>query len=110
MATGRKAYTNEIIDRRLKQYESAGAVDALELMGLHDELSRVERKWIEKFTGAMVHARPRPLANHDHINARFERLTKLVDAALRSTSIAPIEREHLNRIATTLRARTPLKR
>ena len=104
----RKAYSVEIIDRRLRDCE-AGAVDALELIGLHDELARVERKWLEK-AAALKDGRKsvRPLANADQMNRRFERLARLVEVALRRTTMAAGEREWLERIAGETRGRKPL--
>lgn len=112
MSQIRKAHTVEIIDRRLRACEVSGALDPMELIGLHDELSRVERKWREKAADAHQPpnpARRRPLANAAHMNARFDRLTRLVDAALRRPlPTGGAERALLESISTQLRARQPL--
>ena len=42
----RPANSVSIIQKQLKQAEMSDAVDAMELIGIHDELSRIERKWI----------------------------------------------------------------
>jgi len=102
----RKAHSVEIIDKRLRDCELAGAdnVDVMELVGLYDELARVERKWREKSEASpRTGPRARPPANPQHMNARFERVTRLIEAA----AAAP-EREWLERIAAALHSRTPL--
>jgi hypothetical protein len=108
----RKAHSVEIIDKRLRDCELAGAdnVDVMELVGLYDELARVERKWREKSEASpRTGPRARPPANPQHMNARFERLTRLIEAVLRrSAAAAAPEREWLERIAAALRSRTPL--
>ena len=112
MSQIRKAHSVEIIDKRLRDCEVAGAsnVDVMELVGLYDELARVERKWREKSQAPpRTGPRARPPANPQHMNARFERLTRLVDAALRSQVAADSpERQLLRRAADALRERKPL--
>ena len=114
MSQIRKAHSVEVIEHRMKAYESSGRVDAMELIGLHDELARVERKWKAKAAGELPRkgsARSsRPLANAEHMDARFDRLKNLVDAALRTTLADANERAFLERIAAELHARTPLHR
>jgi hypothetical protein len=112
VSQARKAHSVEIIDKRLRDVEIAGAanVDVMELVGLYDELARVERKWREKSL-APPHSGPRarPPANPQQMNARFERLTRLIDAALRSESVSDSpERQLLRRAADALRQRKPL--
>lgn len=110
MSQIRKAHTNEVIDRRLRACEIAGEYDAMELVALHDELARVERKWIAKSNEpARTGPRARPLADPDAMNARFERLSRLIDAALRQPAPETPERVLLNRAANAVRERTPLK-
>ena len=105
----RKAHSVEIIDKRLRDCEIADAADAMELIGLHDELSRVERKWREKFeTPRAAGPRTRPLADAAAMNARFERLTRLVAVALRRPGDETAERVLLRKVATQLAERAPL--
>lgn len=115
MSQIRKAHSVEIIDRRLRDCEVGGVeqMDLMELVGLYDELSRVERKWRDKAQGPPRTApRARPLADPVQMNTRFERLGRLIDAALRRTdhsgTAATAERQLLQRAAEALRARTPL--
>lgn len=114
MSQIRKAHSFEIIENRLKAYESSGKHDAMELIGLHDELSRVERKWRAKAAGewgVRSGPRARPLANAQQMDARVERLKNLVDAALRSSDLPnDQERAFLERIAAELKSRMPLHR
>jgi hypothetical protein len=109
MSKARKAHSNEIIDRRLRQYESSDSVDSMELIELHNELSRVERKWIEKNSSGNERSNPPPLANHEHINQRFERLARLIAVAVRRAPQGP-ERDALERITAALQSRSPLKK
>jgi hypothetical protein len=111
MSRIRKAHSVEIIDRRLATYEVEGVADAMELVGLHDELARVDRKWREKAAGAMP-AQPgrgaRPPANAAPIDGRFARLLNLLDATLRRGVGTDAERDLLRRAAESVRARAPL--
>jgi hypothetical protein len=105
----RKAHSVEIIDRRLRDAEGAGnGVDAMELVGLHDELARVERKWI----GKRDQARPggRPLSDAGQLDARFDRLRRLVEVALRQPGddAGSAERRLLRGVAVALAWREPL--
>lgn len=111
MSQIRKAHSVEIIDRRLQALAAEGANDVMELIGLHDELSRVERKWKEKAAGEHAPKRPtpaRPPANAVRMDDRFAQLTRLVDAALRRGVADDAERRLLESIATTLHSRGPL--
>lgn len=110
MSQIRKAHSNEIIDRRLQQYEMADAIDLMELVGLHDEMARVERKWLEKAERQRAgDGGTRPLANAEEHNSRFERLTKLVEATLRRNTGDSPERQYLQRVGEQLRARKPVR-
>jgi hypothetical protein len=115
VSEGRKAHSVEIIDKRLRNCEIAGAanVDVMELVGLYDELQRVERKWREKSQAPpRTGPRARPPANPTLINSRFERLTRLIDAALRHVGGAASpdspERLLLQQVADALQSRIPL--
>jgi hypothetical protein len=110
MSQIRKSHTNEIIDRRLRDCEAGGVWDPMELVGLYDELARVERKWVEKSNApARGGPRARPLADANLMNARFERLARLVDAAIRQLPPdGSPERALLDRVEAALRTRKPL--
>jgi hypothetical protein len=45
----RPSNTVKIIERRLAQAEAADQLEPMELVSLHDELARVERKWLGQF-------------------------------------------------------------
>jgi hypothetical protein len=109
MSQIRKAHSVEIIDRRLRDLEVGGVADVMELVGLHDELTRVERKWLDKSKQpAHTGPRARPPADPAAMNGRFERLGRLVEAALRKPGPESPERALLGRVAAALRGRTPL--
>ncbi len=105
MSNIRKAHSVEIIDRRLQTAE-AGTPDLMELVGLHDELARVDRKWRAK--AAAPRPGGRPLADAAALDARFDRLARLVAAALRRPGAAATERAFLRLVAEQLRDRSPL--
>ena len=115
MSQIRKAHSVEIIDRRLRDCEVAGVanVDVMELVGLYDELSRVERKWLDKSQAPpRTGPRARPPADPAAMNTRFERLARLIEAASRkpagpTTADSP-ERRLLEKAAEALRRRSPL--
>ena len=105
----RKAHSVEIIDRRLRDAEAGIGDDAtaMGLVGLHDELARVERKWREKAAGTRPNGRP--LADAAAIDGRFERLGRLVAAALRRGDGTADERALLEPVDRRLRDRQPLR-
>jgi len=111
MSQIRKAHSVEIIEKRLRDCESETAPDVMELVGLHDELSRVERKWREKAEGRHQPANSRtvrPLADAAAMNARADRLTRLIDARLRKPIDHAPEAALLKTVADQLKAREPL--
>jgi hypothetical protein len=111
MSQIRKSHSVEIIEHRLRAAESADVADAMELVGLHDELSRVERKWREKAEGRHQPANSRtvrPLADASAMNARSDRLRRLVEARLRKPIEHDAERKMLKQVAAALTARKPL--
>ena len=97
----RKAHSVEIIERRLKTAEAAGA-DAMELVSLHDELARVERKWHEQAAAGSDRRRPTDAAKLD---AYFDRLARQVEAVLRRADVDPAERTLLDRARSAIAAR-----
>jgi len=111
MSQIRKSHSVEIIEHRLRAAESADLADAMELIGLYDELSRVERKWLEKAEGRHQPANSRtvrPLADAAAMNARADRLRRLIVARLRKPIEHDAERQMLETIAAQLSARKPL--
>jgi hypothetical protein len=102
MSHPRKAHTLEITERRLRDIESAIATDPMELIGLHDELARVERKWIEQTRAGSDRRRPGDKAKMD---AYFDRLTRQIDAALRREDVSADERKLLDTARTQIDAR-----
>jgi hypothetical protein len=100
---------------RLRDCEASGVgnVDVMELVGLYDELARVERKWLEKSQAPpRTGPRARPLADPGQINIRFERLTRLVEASMRYRAsvmtLNSAETNLLRRAGEALRTRRPL--
>lgn len=111
MSEPRKAHSVDVIDRRLSQYQSAGVADVMELVGLYDELARVERKRREKTARLKAGGKAdRPLANAAQHNVRLERLKIFVAAALRHTPQTgeASERFMLERVARELGQRSPV--
>ena len=54
----RPANTVKVITRRLEQAEAGEVVDPMELVSIHDELARVERKWLEQFAAGSERRKP----------------------------------------------------
>ena len=108
MSNVRKAHSVEIIDRRLRDAEAGVGDDAtpMGLVGLHDELDRVDRKWREKAAGTRPNGRP--LADAKAIDGRFDRLGRLVAATLRRAGGTAAERALLQGVADRLGDRSPL--
>ena len=108
MSNVRKAHSVEIIDRRLRDAEAGVGDDAtpMGLVGLDDELARVERKWREK--AAAPRPGGRPLADAAAMDGRSDRLGRLVAAALRRPGGGAGERALLQAVADRLRDRRPL--
>lgn len=107
----RKSHTNEIIDRRLRDCEMADRCDAMELIGLFDELARVERKWLANRKRIEAgEPNRRPLADEAALNGRFERLVRLIETSLRKGVADAGERQLLENIQQKLKSRTPVKR
>ena len=80
MAGRRPANSVTILQRRLSQAESAPA-DPMELAGIHDELARIERKWLMQFAQGSERRKP---GDRDKLDAWFGRLHRLIEASLRT--------------------------
>ena len=76
----RPANTVKIITRRLEQAEAADAVDAMELVSLHDELARVERKWLEQFAAGSERRKP---GDREKLKGWYRRLALVIERTLR---------------------------
>ena len=101
MSKIRKAHTVEIIERRLKAAETSAA-EPMELVGLQDELARVERKWREQIAEGSERRQPNDIPR---LNAYFDRLLKQIDACLRGDVPAPAERAMLRAVRQKIVAR-----
>ena len=76
---------------------------ALELIGLHDELSRVERKW--RMQIAEGSERRKPARDIQKLNDWFARLNRLIDRALR-TKLDERSAKRLREIAANIAQRS----
>ena len=109
MSSIRKAHTVEIIDKRLRDAEASDAVDPMELIGLHDELAHIERKWRLKHERlAEGQSHDRPLADAKAMDRRFQRLRQLLDVTARRGTGSEPEHRLMNEITQTLSRRQPL--
>ena len=102
MSKIRKAHSVELIERRLKDAESA-TVDAMELVSLEDELSRVERKWREQIAEGSDRRQPNDIPR---LNAYFDRLQKQLEAALRRSPMHPAEQSLLQNSINAIQSRS----
>jgi len=81
----RVAHTVDIIKRLFEKAEQ-GEPTAMELIGLHDELSRLERKWRMQFAEG---SERRQADDIDKLNLWFDRLTRLIERSLRLKPDSP---------------------
>jgi len=82
MSKRRPAHTVTLILHRLSAAELSNELDPMELIGLHDELSRVERKW--RMQIAEGSERRKPESDTEKLNDWFARLNRLIDRAMRA--------------------------
>ncbi len=101
MSKIRKAHSVEIIEKRLKEAERS-IVEPMELIGLQDELARVERKWREQIAEGSERRQPNDIPR---LNDYFDRLTRQIEACLRRPAIDAAERAFLQKTLTAIAAR-----
>jgi hypothetical protein len=94
MSKKRVAHTVDIIKRLFEQAEM-GEPDAMELVGLWDELARLERKWRMQWAEGSERRQPRHM---DQLNNHFDRLQRLIERSLRAAE-EPALRQTLQQIA-----------
>jgi hypothetical protein len=94
----RPSHTVDIIQRLFQQAE-AGSPDAMALLGLWDELARLERKWRLQWAQGRERRKPEHI---DRLNRDFDRLQRLIERSLRSADDATL-RDLLARIAARSR-------
>ena len=80
MSKRRPANTVKIIARRLEQAEAADGVDPMDLVSLHDELARVERKWLAQFAAGSERRKP---DDREKLKQWYRRLALLIERGLR---------------------------
>ena len=85
MAARRPANSVTVLQHRLAQAESSPP-EAIELASIHDELSRIQRKWCMQFEEGSERRKPE---DREKLNAWFGRLQRLVEAALRKQPDEP---------------------
>ena|SRR5690349_21125732 len=76
----RPAHSVDILKRLFAQAEASDRLDPMELLGLHDELARIERKWLMQIA---EHSERRKPADLDKLDAWYRRLMLLIERALR---------------------------
>lgn len=99
----RPAHSVDIIKRLFSDFEM-GTPSALDLAGLHDELSRLERKWLMQLAEGSERRKPTDV---EKLDAWFERLTKLIEAAVRRGGHPADEAKLLEQTLEEIRARKP---
>jgi hypothetical protein len=98
MAKKRVAHTVDVIKRLFEQAEM-GEPDAMELIGLWDELARLERKWRMQWAEGSERRKPEHM---DQLNDHFDRLQRLIERSLRAGE-EPALRPVLEKITTRSR-------
>lgn len=102
----RPSNTVHIIGKLFADYE-AGTPTAMELAALHDELSRLERKWEMLWAAGTNKRKP---SDREKLNAWFERLVRLIDRLTRTAQLAPDEIALLASVRTKCAERTGASR
>ena len=96
MSKRRPAHTLVLIQSRLSDAE-VGTPEAMELVSLADELSRVERKWREQIAAGSERRQPGDIPK---LNALFERLKRQIERALRERKYIEAEEPLLHAALT----------
>jgi hypothetical protein len=99
MAKKRVAHTVDILKRLFDQAEM-GDPDAMELLGIWDELARLERKWRLQWAEGSERRKPEHM---DQLNGHFDRLQRLIERSLRAKE-EPILRDVLAKVTARSRA------
>ena len=87
----RPANSVSILQKRLTQAEATHSVDAMELIGIHDELARIERKWIMQVNEGSD--RRRPETDRMKLAEWYRRLSMLIERWSRSPAAAHVPAE-----------------
>ena len=103
MSKRRPAHTVTLVLHRFDVAEHADQVDPMELIGLHDELSRIERKWRTQI--AEGSERRKPESDIQKLNDWFARLNRLIERALRAKLDEPT-RSALEKLGTSINERS----
>ncbi len=103
MSKRRPAHTVTLVLHRFDVAEHADQIDPMELIGLHDELSRIERKW--RMQIAEGSERRKPESDIQKLNDWFARLNRLIDRALR-TKLDEATRSALQKLRTSISDRS----
>ena len=93
MAKKRVAHTVDILKRLFDQAEM-GDPDAMELLGIWDELARLERKWRMQWAEGSERRKPEHM---DQLNNHFDRLLRLIERSLRAKD-EPMLRDVLTKV------------
>ena len=101
----RTAHSVELLVRRLRDAE-LGDPEPMELVGLHDELARIERKWLMQIAQGSERRKPTDLAKLDDWYAR---LTRLLARAIRLGAMDDVLKSAVDRARAACRERRPLK-
>jgi hypothetical protein len=91
--------------KRLGDVENAKAVDAMELVGIWDELARVDRKWREQTAGGSERRRD---GDETKMAGWFARLIRQIERFLRQPEVPAAERAALEQTLAKCRAREPI--
>ena len=91
--------------KRLGDVENARAVDAMELVGIWDELTRVDRKWREQTAGG---SERRSAGDETKMAGWFARLIRQIERALRQPGGSVTERAALEQTLAKCRGRHPI--
>lgn len=105
MSKIRTAHSVMLFERRLGDVERAAVMDGMELIGLLDELQRVERKWLEQIAGG---SERRQAGDPKKLDAWFDRLGRQLERMLRAQVPDAALKALLDKAAETVRGRKRL--
>jgi hypothetical protein len=102
----RVANSVAMIQRRLQDVESAERVDVMELVGIWDELNRIDRKWRDQIAAGQLDRRSTD--DEPKLQGYFDRLIRQIERKLREGHVDHTEETALRTALEKCRSREPL--
>jgi hypothetical protein len=100
----RTAHSVEIFTKQLSDFENSSEPDAMTLIGLWDEIMRVDRKWREQIARGGDRRQP---GDEAKVAGWFERLIRQIDRVLRTPKLPAAEKDLLQKAKAACESREP---